>query len=118
MTVDDAKALPPSIFACDAVSEETVEVARSLQEENTDCTTLSSQSSCDAVDQCSWCRSAAVRSQCLSKDDAKSLPPSIFACDKLSAEQEMSLPPKKEHKKHENGMRDFMDTVKSVTGSE
>lgn len=46
----------------------------------------SDQASCDADAACSWCVSAAVRPACNSLADAKSLPPAVFQCDKLDAQ--------------------------------
>jgi hypothetical protein len=91
-TLDDAKALPPSIFACDGISEKVVEEPKKIQVEEKATTILAvaetcsatTQSACDAVTGCTWCRSAAVKSKCYTLDDAKALPPSIFACDGIS----------------------------------
>lgn len=58
-----------------------------------DCTALTSQSSCDAIDACSWCKSAAVKSSCHTIDDAKALPPSIFACDKITESEDEDQKP-------------------------
>ena len=41
------------------------------------------QDSCDADDACAWCDSAAVPGACNTLADAKSLPPSVFSCDKV-----------------------------------
>ena len=57
---------------------------RSLFQLEGKCEAYSSQSACDAVADCSWCESAAVPSSCHSLEDAKTLPPSIFGCDKVS----------------------------------
>jgi hypothetical protein len=73
--INDAKALPPSIFACDKLQEEEPKAACAHADQN----------SCDADSACTWCKSAAVKSACKDINDAKALPPSIFACDKLSA---------------------------------
>jgi len=54
---------------------------------NANCDTITAQNSCDAVDGCTWCKSAAVKSSCKTIDEAKALPPSIFACDKLQDEE-------------------------------
>jgi len=43
--------------------------------------------SCDADAACSWCVSHAVKSSCKSLEDAKNLPASIFACDKIHDEE-------------------------------
>jgi len=51
---------------------------------DTDCADkYTDQDSCDADDDCAWCVSAAVPSSCETLEDAKSLPPSVFACDKV-----------------------------------
>lgn len=49
--------------------------------------TYKDQTSCDANAACSWCVSAAVKPACNTLEDAKSLPPSVFKCDKISAEK-------------------------------
>jgi len=59
--------------------------------QDSSCDSYSSQNSCDAVADCTWCKSAAVKSSCNSIEAAKSLPPSIFACDKLQDEEESSM---------------------------
>ena len=41
------------------------------------------QASCDADAECSWCTSAAVPAACNTLADAKSLPPTVFTCDKV-----------------------------------
>ena len=51
--------------------------------------TYSNAKTCDADASCSWCKSAAVASSCKSLEDAKNLPKSIFACDKISAFEEV-----------------------------
>ena len=38
---------------------------------------------CDASPACAWCDSAAVPSSCNTLEDAKSLPPAVFECDKI-----------------------------------
>jgi len=51
---------------------------------NVDCrSTYSDQNSCDADAGCSWCTSGAVKPACNSLEDAKSLPPAVFKCDKV-----------------------------------
>ena len=49
----------------------------------TDSCKYSEQSTCDADALCTWCKCAAVPSSCYLITDAKKLPPSVFACDKL-----------------------------------
>jgi hypothetical protein len=44
------------------------------------------ENSCNADSACSWCKSAAVASSCNEIADAKTLPPSIFSCAKVSEE--------------------------------
>lgn len=46
------------------------------------------QASCNSNDQCTWCRSMAVKSQCYTLTDAQSLPGGVFECDKLSADED------------------------------
>lgn len=41
------------------------------------------QASCDADKACAWCTSGAVPPACNTIEDAKSLPPSVFDCDKV-----------------------------------
>jgi len=115
-TMDEARALPSSIFACDKLEEEVeteeekpvhhdhADFLRSKFMPNADCHSQSAQNSCDALDGCSWCASAAVASSCKTIDEAKALPASIFACDKLE-----DVKPVREvhhnkggHKKHHN----------------
>lgn len=48
------------------------------------CTQLTTQLTCDANSTCTWCRSAAVGSQCYTIADAKTLPPAVFACDNIT----------------------------------
>lgn len=40
------------------------------------------QAACDALDECTWCKSAAVKSSCYTRAQAKFLPPAVFQCDK------------------------------------
>ena len=75
-----AKTLPASIFACDKLQEE---VPIKVQ----DTCSYADQATCDGVDECSWCKSAAVKSACKTLEAAKTLPASIFACDKLSEKE-------------------------------
>jgi len=101
--VNDAKSLPASIFACDKLSDEIGQIEDAkvhahfnphekkieMTTENAECS-ATDQDSCDAVDACTWCKSAAVASRCYDSNDAKSLPASIFSCDKLMTEFENS----------------------------
>ena len=75
-TVADAKLLPSSIFICDNIGAAPEPCSHP------------DKSSCDADAGCSWCTSFAVRDKCNTIADAKSLPASIFICDKLSAKEE------------------------------
>jgi hypothetical protein len=72
-----------------------------------DCSAVKAQDACDATSGCTWCRSAAVRSQCVGLEDAKSLPPSIFACDGLSLFGKRDEYPRggEHHKRGEHHMR-------------
>merc|ERR1712032_961851 len=71
--VENAKHLPPAVFACDE---------KTLAVEEDECGTKKDAATCDAVDTCTWCKSAAVPSACVDVENAKHLPPPIFACDK------------------------------------
>ena len=75
-----------------------------MPNENAVCQDNKDKNSCDAVSDCTWCTSGAVKPQCNSIEEAKLLPPSIFACDKLSEEQSDVMGamahPKPHHKKH------------------
>jgi hypothetical protein len=51
------------------------------------CRTHADQNSCDADNLCSWCVSAAVKPACNSLESAKSLPPAVFKCDKVTQEE-------------------------------
>lgn len=75
-TVEDAKLLPPSIFVCDNIGAAAEPCSHP------------DKSSCDSDSSCSWCTSFAVKDKCNTIEDAKSLPASIFICDKLSAKEE------------------------------
>jgi hypothetical protein len=48
-----------------------------------DCT-YSTQAACDANTTCTWCKCAAVPSQCWTKKEAAGLPPGVYVCDKTS----------------------------------
>lgn len=41
------------------------------------------KTTCDADAACAWCTSAAVPAACNTLADARSLPPSVFTCDKI-----------------------------------
>jgi hypothetical protein len=41
------------------------------------------KATCDADAACAWCTSAAVPAACNTLADARSLPPSVFTCDKI-----------------------------------
>jgi hypothetical protein len=45
-----------------------------------DCHSINDQTKCDAAG-CSWCKAGAVPDSCKTKDEAKQLPPAVFACD-------------------------------------
>ena len=49
------------------------------------CDSHGDENSCDADAACAWCKSMAVASSCKSLADARALPPSIFACDKINS---------------------------------
>ena len=102
---EDAAKLPPSIFACDGISEEKTvpepkptpaprvfgsnHYFRNFMKKDASCTGVASQDTCDNTSGCTWCKSAAVKSACYSEEDAAKLPPSIFACD--NAEEESDI---------------------------
>jgi len=90
-SLEDAKSLPPAVFKCDKV--QTFE--QYMNPVQATCGSFSDDSSCDAVAECTWCKSAAVKSSCKSIDDAKSLPSSIFSCDKLQ-----EFPPMRDERHH------------------
>ena len=70
-----AKALP--LLAC-------ASVALSLPLADYDCMGVyKTQVTCDADTKCAWCKSGAVKPACNTLEDAKSLPPSVFFCDKI-----------------------------------
>lgn len=48
------------------------------------CTQYGNQLNCDANTTCTWCKCAAVPSSCFTKEQAKKLPPAVFACDSLN----------------------------------
>jgi hypothetical protein len=91
--VTDAKTLPASIFSCDKLAEEVVEKvemksAADYFMSSNDACTYADANSCDTADSCTWCKSAAVASRCYGVADAKTLPASIFSCDKLSEDSD------------------------------
>jgi hypothetical protein len=98
-SIESAKTLPDSIFSCSKLSEEPVEEKPHmyanfwLRDDQDDCSKLKDQNSCDALDKCSWCKSAAVRSSCNSLENARALPPAVFACDKVTEEMTSSTRP-------------------------
>ncbi len=53
------------------------------EQQPADACQYSDQTSCDADALCTWCKCAAVPSACYTVVNAKKLPPSVFACDKL-----------------------------------
>ena len=63
--------------------------------------TFTDADSCDAAATCTWCKSAAVKSKCYDVAQAKSLPSSIFACDKLAEEVEQIEEPVHHQHHHE-----------------
>ena len=42
----------------------------------------SDETSCNADGKCTWCKCAALPSQCWTLDNAKKLPPGVYVCDK------------------------------------
>jgi hypothetical protein len=95
-SLEDAKTLPPAVFKCDKVAvEEPVQFEDIINPQN-GCDANTDADSCDAVSDCTWCKSAAVKSGCKSIEDAKTLPASIFSCDKLQEE----FPPMRDERHH------------------
>ena len=86
-TLDDATNLPPT-FSCDKGDsfKERDELITLLK--RTDECSYGTKTECDANDACSWCKSAAVKSSCHTLEDAKKLPPGVFICDKVGADDE------------------------------
>ena len=70
---EDAAKLPGSIFSCDNTFFAPPAADK--------CESHSGESDCDGDSDCTWCVSAAVPSKCYNKQDAASLPSSIFSCD-------------------------------------
>lgn len=64
-----------------------------LKTDQDDCAKLKDENTCNAAAKCSWCKSAAVRSSCNSLENAKALPPAVFACSKLSEEKPVEEKP-------------------------
>jgi len=66
-----------------------------LKDDEDYCSALTSENSCNAEStKCSWCKAGAVADKCHSIANAKTLPPAVFSCSNLGAEE-----PKKEVKK-------------------
>eukprot|EP00469_Lotharella_globosa_P009003 CAMPEP_0167771556 /NCGR_PEP_ID=MMETSP0111_2-20121227/348_1 /TAXON_ID=91324 /ORGANISM="Lotharella globosa, Strain CCCM811" /LENGTH=236 /DNA_ID=CAMNT_0007660931 /DNA_START=41 /DNA_END=751 /DNA_ORIENTATION=- len=53
----------------------------------------SDEASCMKDPVCTWCKSAAVPSSCLEKENAKKLPPGVFQCESLVSVTENGPPP-------------------------
>lgn len=64
--------LPPSIFACDSLL---------LGDSDDPCKAVKDETTCDKTSNCTWCKSAAVASECVNEAMAKKLPPAVFKCD-------------------------------------
>ncbi|WIA35248.1 hypothetical protein OEZ86_003708 [Tetradesmus obliquus] len=81
--------MPKSVFQC-AGSKHVMDAAqKALQRAKlaganpTDpCEGKKDQAGCDALDECTWCKSAAVASSCYTRAQSKFLPPAVFQCDK------------------------------------
>ena len=73
----DAKTLPYPSFDCDV--KEAVEI---VEEKTSDqCKAQhSKESDCNADDECTWCKAAAVPSMCVNLEDGKALPYPSFDC--------------------------------------
>jgi hypothetical protein len=115
-TIEQAEALPSAIFDCSNLpseddEEEDFEIPVPVVDPispfftASTCGSNTDQNSCDSVADCTWCKSAAVKSSCNSIEDAKSLPPSIFSCDKLQEEEvpEVSVTPVPIRQHHKRG---------------
>jgi hypothetical protein len=76
-SIEDAAALPASVFTCDNLGSYKFLAT-------TDCDKINSADSCASSD-CVWCTSGAVGASCNTKEDAAALPSSIFQCDNKSA---------------------------------
>lgn len=77
-------ALPKRVFQCTAdknIMDAAERLASSRANPSDPCEGLD-QSSCNAKDECTWCKSAAVPSSCYTRAQAKFLPAAVFKCDK------------------------------------
>jgi len=68
----------PSSFTCTGTTTATNSNYNFLS--TSECDSATSASTCNSNSNCTWCTSAAVGNSCVSKDDAASLPTSIFTC--------------------------------------
>merc|ERR1719453_300184 len=59
---------------------------------NDPCEPIKSKGECDGNSLCTWCTNLAVPSECWLITDAKSLPPGVYDCDKLSEEETVTKP--------------------------
>ena len=108
-SIENAMALPPSIFFCSNMGDLSVQVKKEVEpilpppitvhtsymfkDAESDCNALKSESSCNAQSsKCSWCKSAAVADSCHSIENAKSLPAAVFQCSNIQ-EVEPQAPP-------------------------
>ena len=129
---EDATKLPSAVFHCDAKVEEAKpslaapvkpveektwsmrEIKAILKETSDECdANHSSQDSCDADSQCTWCVSAAVRSKCFAVDDAEKLPSAVFHCDAKAEEEQVA-----EEEKEDFDMETFVDAIYGETSDE
>ncbi|KAF6264316.1 hypothetical protein COO60DRAFT_1485523 [Scenedesmus sp. NREL 46B-D3] len=80
--------MPKSVFQCAGSKEATEAAQKALQrakpagDNPTDPCEGKDQAACHALDECTWCKSAAVPSSCYTRAQAKFLPPAVFQCDK------------------------------------
>jgi len=102
-SITNAKKLPPAVFGCSKIdAEEPVEEKKPVEEvkpvevkkpvnplkdDEATCSALSNEGACNANSVCSWCNAAAVRPACHSIENAKTLPPAVFDCSKVDAEE-------------------------------
>ncbi len=68
----------PSTFTCTGTTTGTNSNYNFLS--TSECESATSANTCNSNSNCTWCTSAAVGNSCVSKDDAASLPTSIFTC--------------------------------------
>lgn len=84
----EANMLPKSFYSCkgskQAHQHEVVAAAGRKAPVNPSdpCEGKPDAKSCDALEECTWCKAAAVPSSCFTLAQSKFLPPAVFVCDK------------------------------------